>query len=331
MNSRLSHAVSRAGLAVALAIPPAQGLRAQEVGGLPALSSVNPVAQMRSGLYFQPYRPVEPDWQITLALDYGSLAELNFRPTQPDTAYQLDAEVLRLGITVTGRLDPRHFLILGGSLGGSYGGFLDGFLGWYHGLFGIRFPERDLRPRDRFDYAVQLPGGQPARREAVPLYLGDLRLGLGHRFSGHIQSVVSLTIPTCTAPSGYGLGTVATNLITTARFPLTRRLVYEGSLGAGYTPTHGDLAPIQRSVFAMLTSGVRYRFWGPASGYANLFYHSPYYQNSGLPALDRSELTAEFGLIFRGRSGQEWRIGVTEDPWPSGPAIDLTLRLGASF
>jgi hypothetical protein len=65
--------------------------------------------------------------------------------------------------------------------------------------------------------------------------------------------------------------------------------------------------------------------------YANLFYHSPYYQNTTLPALDGRDLSLDFGWILAERGGSEWRVGLTEDLEPGGPGVDLVLRLGRSF
>jgi hypothetical protein len=124
---------------------------------------------------------------------------------------------------------------------------------------------------------------------------------------------------------------VSINAVTTLRAPFASRLVYEGSVGLGYTPTNGPLADFQREVFFAATSGLRFRFWGRQSLFANLLYHSPYYENTTLPALDRKELSLDFGWILASRSGREWRLGMVEDLEPSGPGIDLVFRLGASF
>ena len=75
----------------------------------------------------------------------------------------------------------------------------------------------------------------------------------------------------------------------------------------------------------------RFRFWGRQSLFANVFYHSPYYRNTTLPALDRKDLELDFGWLLATKGGREWRIGMTEDLQPSGPAIDVIFRLGASF
>lgn len=299
--------------------------------GLPEYHPINPVVETRSGLYFQPYRDPQRRWTGTVGLDYGSMVELGFLTSLADTSYLLDAEVLRLNLAASRDLDRANFVTVEGFLGGAYGGFLDGFLNWYHRLFGIDFPEREDRRPDRFDYRIQLPGGQPFRRAAASAYFGDLRLGIGHRYDERLQSHFSVTLPTATAPTGYGRGTVSFNLTHTLRAPLTPRLIFEGSVGTGFTPRHGDLAPNQQRLFLALTSGARYRFWGRLSAFANFFYQSAQYEGTGIAALDRKDLTLDFGWILRTKSGREWRIGMTEDPSPSGPAIDLVFRFGTSW
>jgi hypothetical protein len=155
-------------------------------------------------------------------------------------------------------------------------------------------------------------------------------VGAGYRVGRSLQTVLSVTLPTSTAPRGYGRGTVSLNLLNTARFQPHPRLVAEGGFGIGYTPSHGDLEEVQRETFVSLSGGGRYRFWGRQSLYANLIYHSPYYRNTSLPALDRRELTLDFGWILTTRGG-DWRIGLTEDLEPGGPAIDLVFRFGRDF
>ena len=157
-----------------------------------------------------------------------------------------------------------------------------------------------------------------------------MRLAVGLRHGRRAQTVASITLPTSTAPVGYGRGVPAAGLVTTVRAPLAAPLLYEASLGLGATPTHGDLSAYQRTVFVSASSGLRWRFWGRQSLYANLFYHSPYYHDTTVPALDRRDLALDFGWILATRSGREWRLGLTEDPEPSGPGSDLMFRLGVT-
>lgn len=299
---------------------------------LPPLHSINPAAEARSGLYFQPLVPRGPGWRVGMGLDYGSMVELSFRFTLADTSYLLDAEALRLGVHVTRDLGVRSFFVAGGHFGGSYNGHLDGFLNWYHGLFGIPFPEREDRPRNTFAYQYRYPDGRRVRFESRSAYLGDLRLGIGRRHDERSQSVLSLTLPTSTAGEGYARGVPSISLLNTFRAPITPRLVYEGSLNAGWTPRHGPLKDLQQSAFFLGTSGVRWRTFGGLWSFGNLYLHSPYYRDraQAIP-LERWDLTVDFGWIIRSASGREFRFGMTEDLWPSGPAVDLAFRLGYAW
>ena len=307
-----------------------QATRAQTLG-LPLYHPSNPMVESRSGLYFQPFLDPRPGWTGSIGLDYASMVELNFRGVVTDTAYLLDAETLRLNFQVRHDLGSHDFVTAEGFFGGAYDGFLDGVLNWYHDLWGIPFPERKERPKVVFEYALDLPGGTLVQRQRSGAYLGDLRVGVGHRFNDRVQTVASLTLPTSTAPVGYGRGTVSLSVVGTYRAPLDSRWNYEGSLGLGLTPRHGDIARYQNQTFVMVTSGLRYRFWGRLSAFANLFYHSPHYHDTSLPALDRKDLTLDYGFILRTRNGREWRAGMTEDPAPSGPAIDLSLRFSTTW
>ena len=313
-----------AGLVVCLLLP----LHPVPAQGLPAYVPINPMADSRTPLGFEPFRgPRADSWSGELALDYASTIE---HVEGPRVRYDLDSEILRLRLRVARDLGPRAFIELDAPLGGSYAGFLDGFLDWYHSLLGIRLEERDRRPRDAFLYQLELPDGVLRTRKPSALFLGDVRLAAGLRHGRRLQTVATIFLPTSTAPAGYGRGTVAVGLVTTARIPLAAPLTYEGSLGLGVTPTHGDLSAYQRTTFVSASSGMRWRFWGRQSLYANLFYHSPYYHGTTAPALDRRDLALDFGWILATRKGREWRLGLTEDPEPSGPGVDLVFRLGVT-
>jgi hypothetical protein len=321
MFSRAAHAI---GLLLALVGRlPAQSL--------PLLHPLNPVAEARSGLYFQPLLPGGPGWRTAIALDYASMVELNFGVSLADTVYLLDAEALRLNLSATHDVGARDFVTGEAYFGGSYNGFLDGFLNWYHGLFGIYYPEREGRPRNTYEYEYKFASGRVVRFPRHGAYLGDLRFGFGHRYNGYAQSVLSLTLPTNTAGDGYARGTVSLSLLNTVRLPVTPRLVYEGSLNAGVTPTHGVLRQVERSAFVLGTSGIRWRTFGGLWSFGNLYLHSPYYGRTGAMQLDGWDLTIDFGWIIRGKRGREFRFGMTEDLWPSGPAIDANFRLGYAW
>jgi hypothetical protein len=311
-------------LAAILAAP----ARAQ---GLPAYAPINPVAAGRSPLSFEPFRPYRPGrWGVTADLSYASTIESNLLPA---ATYLLDTELLRFRLGVSRDLGPRTFVLADAELLGAYPGFLDGFLDWYHGLLGIDMPERDRRPHDAFGYVVMVRGEPVVRRRPDDAFLGDLRLGVGLRVHPAIQSVVVVTLPTSTGPSGYGRGVVTAGVLNTAHVSLTRGggVIGEGSLGIGFAPRHGALSDLQREVMASASLGGRLRLFGRQSLYGNLFYHSPYYHDTTLPGLDRRELSFDFGILIGGFHGSEWRIGMTEDPEPSGPAVDLVFQLGGKF
>jgi uncharacterized protein DUF3187 len=297
--------------------------------GLPELAPINPVSSARSGLYFQPFRnPAPGRWTTAIALDYASLIESNRLIL---ANYVLDAEVMRFSVDLARDLTPHTFVALRTAVGGAYAGFMDGFLTWYHGLLGITVRERERRPRDQFLYTITLPDGTGVRRDPSNLFVEDLRLGLGIRYSSRLQSVISLTLPTGTGPEGYNEGVISVGVLNTFRAALHSRVIYEGSFSLGFTPTHGSLPLTQRETFAAASSGLRARIFGRQSLFANVFYHSPYYHDTTLPGLDRRELSLDFGWILRTHRGGEWRIGMTEDLEPGGPAVDLVFRFGRSF
>ena len=296
--------------------------------GLPQFSPINPVAASRSGLSFEPYHDPRPGrWTWNMAVDYASTIESN---EQPRAGYLLDSELLRVEVSATRDLGPKTFLLLDAQIGGAYDGFMDGFLDWYHDLLGIEVPERERRPHDEFFYGISLEDGPSVEYDKSGLFLGDTKVGIGHRLAPWLQSVLALTLPTSTGPEGYGRDVVSVNLLNTFRSRLSDRLTYEGSFSGGYTPSHGPLSASQREVFAAATSGLRFRFWGKQSLYANFFYHSPYYEETSLPSLDEHELSLDFGWLLATAGGAEWRLGMTEDLMPRGPAIDLVFRLGVS-
>jgi hypothetical protein len=322
--------VARAAAPIAWLIPllALAGPPAAQGQGLPAYAPINPVASSRTGLYFQPFRDLAGSkWISSIALDYASLIEYN---PLPPADYVLDSEVLRVGFDLSRSLTARSFLALSVSAGGAYAGFLDGFLHWYHGALGIRIREREQRPGNSFLYTILLPDGTTVTRRSSSFYLGDLRGTVGLQLTPLIQTALSMTLPTSTAPDGYRKGVPSFGILNTFR-ARHARVIYEGSLNFGFTPSHGILSNVERKFFVAGSAGLRLFVWGRQSLYGNLFYHSPYYANTSLPALDRRELSLDFGWMLRTRKRAEWRIGLTEDLEPGGPGVDLVFRFGHTF
>ena len=187
--------------------------------GLPEFHPSNPVVESRSGIYFQPLLEPRAGLRVAVSLDYASMAELNFGFSESDTSFLLDAESYRLSLGLAKDLGRYDFLLMDLSIGGVYAGGLDGFLDWYHGIFGIDFPERDERPKNKFDYFYRYRDGTRVEYSSSNIHLNDIRIGGGHRFSPQVQSVLSFTLPTSTA-DGYGRGVVSASLLTTVRAPV---------------------------------------------------------------------------------------------------------------
>jgi hypothetical protein len=301
-------------------------LGAQQAPGLPAFAPMNPVAQARSGLYAPALVAPGGGWRWSASLDYASLIEYNIGG---GTSYLLDAEVSRIGFTAGHDLSPRYFFELGGNLGSAGSGFMDGFFNWYHRLLGLSIPERALRPLDAFAYEVDLPDGR-SRIRKPGTHLGDVRVSLGRRHNPGVQTVLTATLPTGTGGDGYARGVPSISTITTVLTPIGSRGSFQGSAGLGYTAAHGDLRRYQKEIFGSATSGFGFRFWGHQHIYAQLFYHTPYYRGTPWPALDRGDLSLNYGWMLK-TAGRTWRIGMTEDVYPSGPAVDATFEFSVTW
>ncbi len=314
-------------LVLIVAAWPATPLHAQ---GLPPYASMNPMVNSRTGLASQPYVAPGRRWRVTTLLDYASAIEYS-QPPISTAAYLLDAELLRADVTVTRELGRRSFLLGETSVNGAYNGFLDGFIDGYHDLFHFPTGARKIRPRNQFGDSLSIAGGPHLVPSRPGTYLGDVRLGFGFRHSAHWQTLFSATLPTNTGPDGFRRGTISVNAVTTVRSDFGKRFTYEGTIGAGVTPSHGELAEFQQRVFLMVTQGVRAHVAGAFHLYGNLIYHSSLYHDIGTTELDARELTVDLGGFFKFRRGPEWMLGLTEDLEPSGPAIDVSFRLGARW
>lgn len=296
--------------------------------GLPPYAAMNPLAYGRSGLATLPYRERAPGWKLAALTDYANLIEYT---DLSSGRLILDAEILRVELALSRDLGEQTFVFASSSLNGAYDGFLDGPLAWYHDLTGLQVAGRDERPRNRYLYDLAVTGGPSLAPPNPGEWLGDVRIGAGRRFTRHWQIAWWLTIPTGEGPDGFRRGVLTANALSTVRAHFAKAFVYEGSLGFGWAARHGVLRDLQRTTFVLFASGVRARIAGPMSLYGNLLYHSPYYRNAGLRALDSRDLTVDVGGIFRFGRGPEWILGLTEDLEPRGPAIDVSFRLGARW
>lgn len=294
---------------------------------LPPYAPLNPAVQMRSGLTTLPWLAEGSLWRVSLTTDYGNLIEYT---ESANLHYVLDAEVLAARLLVSRRVGSRGFALVEASFNGSYDGFLDGFLEWYHNFTGWHVAARALRPKNEYAYELGL-GEQEFEFPSSPGFLGDLRLGGGIRIGQDWQGAFSMTLPIGKGPAGYRKGVVSANGVVMFHrdFGKENRFTYEGTVGAGYTPKYGELRPWQRTIFFLVSQGIRARIVGLFHAFANLVYDTPYYRDTGVPDLDRKELTLDAGTMFRFKRGPTWLLSMTQDLSPRGPAIDVAFRLGA--
>jgi len=295
---------------------------------LPAYRSISPIIASRSALGFQPIVAEGGGWHGSLRLDYGNVLESQ---TRPGADIVLDGELMRLDLTLSKSLG-RWFVQGALPLESAQRGKLDGFINWWHGVFGFNESVREARTKGLYEYFISLPDSSVVNRDQGGLALGDLQLSVGLHHSRDWQTVLVAALPTNGRPAGWGLETVALAVTTTGRIELAKnRLHWEGSLGAGYTPTAGALAEYQRTAFVNASAGLRLRVIGQQSVYGNLIFHSSAWHDTTLPALDNQEVSLDFGFLLKPGNGPEILAGMIEDPYPFGPAVDLVLRLGVRW
>jgi hypothetical protein len=292
--------------------------------GLPLWAPQNPVESNRSVLFAPPLLMPRADWGTITTFDYASAIELYANRGRSEL---LDAELARLQFLLSRRLDDRWFVFGQFTVQGAYDGFMDRFINWYHNLLGVRYYERELRPINRYAYEITYEQGKTIRYGPVDLGLGDSRLGVGRLLGKHAQLLLVLGLPTSTGP-GFRAGTLQTGLIFTGEYPFSSWLLVAGSVGLGFTPRTGTLARFDNVVFASFSGGVRIKLSWRNFLYGNLFVQTPPYHGTGLHPMDLTDFSADFGWIFRIKPGTELWVGMVEDPYPDGPALDVTFRFG---
>ncbi len=263
--------------------------------------------------------------QVTV--EYANAIEYSVSST---ATYLHDAELYRLTWSGTRELSPTYWTSGSVSLVGSHGGFTDEFFEWYHGFIGYDQPERDARPRNRYGFEVELPGGVHYAPDADGLAPGEARFTLGMRHGPDQQTALSVVLPLGKGGS-LSRSQPGVALNHALRVRALKPLLWEISGGVGATPRSGTLKAWQHSLFGMGTTGVRLQLFGRHSIYGYFFYHSPFYHDTSIPSLDNDMLTADFGWIYRTAGGREWRVGFTEDIAPTDLGVDLTLVVSGGW
>lgn len=319
-------------LAVAAALAGPAVLSAQDggPGTLPPQAQLSPLTASRSGLHLPTFQAPRAGWQFATWLEYGNISDYKIRTTRPSEVL-VDMEAYRVALTARRDVGRVAFVQLEAGVSGAWGGVFDGFLTAYHRLINYEKDDRRLRPHGAFAHVIATPDGRRLSVEPEGLALGDTRLSAGARWTGWLQSVASVTLPTSTAPDGFRRGVASGSLVTTARLVPHRDLGVELSAAAGYTPAHGELSDWQEEWFYAFSTGLRWRMFKGTSAYGNLYYHSPVYAGTGNILADRQEFTVDFGLMFRTRGGRDWWVGLGENLSAEDPAMDLVLRVGTRW
>ena len=275
-------------------------------------------------LFAPPLMMPQQTWGLTFALDYGSAIELYGAGARGIT---LDAEFGRFQVWLTRRIDDRWFAFGQVQIQGAYDGFMDRFIDWYHSVLGVQYIARELRPLNKYRYSITYDRGQTIQYGPVDLGIGDSRIGVGRMLGQHAQVLLVLGLPTSTGP-GYRAGTLQTGLILMGEAPLLPWLTVSGSIGVGLTPKTGTLAQYENVFFMSFSGGPRVRLSWRNFLYANIFVHTPPFHGTDLRPMDLTDFSIDFGWMFRVDSRTELWLGVVEDPFPDGPAIDVVFRFG---
>src|SRR5208283_5240818 len=120
--------------------------------GQPLYTTTVPLEYERSALFAPPLLMPKGCFAVSARLDYASAILLY----NSHNSVLLDAEIGHLDFAFTLKLSPSLFLLAMGGVQGAYAGFMDQFLNWYHGLFGIPYPARAMRPINKFGYYFQV-------------------------------------------------------------------------------------------------------------------------------------------------------------------------------
>ncbi len=296
---------------------------------IPAYVPVNPVLQSRSALYAQPHVGTAEGWKFRTVADYANAVETTKSGDGRD--YVLDAELLQVDLWLTRDVSPKVFVLGNVALRSGHAGYLDGFLNWYHDVIGLRVPARNRRTENRFTWEFELGGETVVRDRSA--FVGDARLGAGVRLGDRVQAIATVTLPTATTGSdGWSRKTVGTSLAISARAVRSTRVALDLGASLGYTPTHGDLARYQQSVFGGGMVAGRWRFAGRQAVFATLWGQTPNWRDTGFDTMDRAEVTLDFGALLQVGGGfPELQLGLTEDLLPRGPAVDIGFKIGARW
>jgi len=122
--------------------------------------------------------------------------------------------------------------------------------------------------------------------------------------------------------------TLQTGLILMGEAPLLPFATVSGSIGVGLTPRTGTLAKYENVFFMSFSGGPRIKLSWRNFIYADLFVQTPPFHGTGLRPMDDVDFTIDFGWMYRIDPRTELWVGIVEDPYPDGPALDVAFRVG---
>jgi len=293
--------------------------------GQPIFTPSDPLEYERSALFSPPLLLPKGCFAFSVRLDYASAIQLY---SNVPNSVLLDAEIGKLLFAGALKLTPSLFLFGMGGVQGAYAGFMDGFLNAYHALLGVHYYARDIRPVNKFAYDFQ---SRQTRLSFKPvgLQLLDTSLGVGWMLAPKLQLLTVVVLPTAWV-DGYAAHTVQFGAMLTWQTALFWSwLQFQGTLGVGATPLAGGGLPekYQNVVFASFSTGLKARLSQGNFLYANFFFQSPIYRNTGDQPLDGFDGSLDFGWMYRTQSNWEFWVGITENPI-DGIAVDVVFSLG---
>jgi hypothetical protein len=293
--------------------------------GPPIFTPMDPLEYERSALFSPPLLVPKGCFAVSVRLDYGSAIQLyNNTPN----SVLLDAEIGHLTFAGTLKLSPGVFLFAMGGIQGAYAGFMDEFLNAYHAVLGVHYYARDIRPINRFAYDFQ-SGKSRLSFKPVGVQLLDTTLGVGWMLASNLQLLTVAVVPTAWV-DGYAAHTVQFGAMLTWQTPLFWSwLQFQGTLGLGATPKAAGGLPeqYQNTVFGSFSTGLKARLSEGNFLYANFFFQTPIYRNTGDNPLDGYDGSLDFGWMYRWPSRWEIWAGITENPI-DGIALDVVFTLG---
>lgn len=208
------------------------------------------------------------------------------------------------------------------------GGFLDSFIERWHGWFGLPQGGREQAPRDRLRYQYRVNGVTVYEQSRSGAALGDVRVEAGWQWRDAVALRAAMQLPSGNAELLTG-GESALAVWMDGRLPVkTGRST--ASLGLSLNQK-GEALPDQQRP-AVLFAGLGYAYpWNSRLEFAaQLYAHSPLYQDSALDALSRPGLQLTTGLIYRWSEKLSLRAAFGEDP-VTRSSPDFSLHFGFSL